>query len=33
MLAHARRPLILAGGGAVHAAAELRELAERLHAP
>ncbi|HGO6121154.1 TPA: 5-guanidino-2-oxopentanoate decarboxylase, partial [Burkholderia cepacia] len=33
LLAHARRPLILAGGGAVHAAAELRELAERLHAP
>lgn len=33
LLAGARRPLILAGGGAVHAAAELRELAERLHAP
>ena len=33
LLAHARRPLILAGGGAIHAAAELRELAERLHAP
>ncbi|MCA8039792.1 5-guanidino-2-oxopentanoate decarboxylase [Burkholderia seminalis] len=33
LLAHARRPLILAGGGAVQAAAELRELAERLHAP
>jgi acetolactate synthase-1/2/3 large subunit len=33
LLADARRPLILAGGGAVHAAAELRELAERLQAP
>ncbi|QCP53981.1 5-guanidino-2-oxopentanoate decarboxylase [Trinickia violacea] len=33
LLAEAHRPLILAGGGAVHAAAELRELAERLEAP
>ncbi|MFM0325624.1 5-guanidino-2-oxopentanoate decarboxylase [Caballeronia glebae] len=33
LLADARRPLILAGGGAVHAAVELRELAERLQAP
>ncbi|WP_321926027.1 5-guanidino-2-oxopentanoate decarboxylase [Burkholderia sp. BCC1998] len=33
LLAQARRPLILAGGGAIHAATELRELAERLHAP
>ncbi|HKU00577.1 MAG TPA: 5-guanidino-2-oxopentanoate decarboxylase [Paraburkholderia sp.] len=33
LLARARRPLILAGGGAVSAAAELRELAERLQAP
>ncbi|MBP0589186.1 5-guanidino-2-oxopentanoate decarboxylase [Paraburkholderia sp. LEh10] len=33
LLADARRPLILAGGGAVHAAAELRELAEHLQAP
>ncbi|WP_321964906.1 5-guanidino-2-oxopentanoate decarboxylase [Paraburkholderia sp. J7] len=33
LLASARRPLILAGGGAVGAAAELRELAERLQAP
>lgn len=33
LLAGARRPLILAGGGASDAAAELRELAERLQAP
>ncbi|WP_434664905.1 thiamine pyrophosphate-dependent enzyme [Paraburkholderia sp. A3BS-1L] len=33
LLAAARQPLILAGGGAVHAAVELRELAERLQAP
>ncbi|MEX3964111.1 5-guanidino-2-oxopentanoate decarboxylase [Paraburkholderia sp. EG286B] len=33
LLATARRPLILAGGGALHAAAELQELAERLQAP
>jgi len=33
LLAEAHRPLILAGGGAVSAAAELRELAERLEAP
>ncbi|SAK75822.1 glyoxylate carboligase [Caballeronia calidae] len=33
LLADARRPLILAGGGAAHAAVELRELAERLQAP
>ncbi|CAL8479756.1 5-guanidino-2-oxopentanoate decarboxylase [Caballeronia sp. S22] len=33
LLADARRPLILAGGGAAHAAAELRELAARLQAP
>jgi acetolactate synthase-1/2/3 large subunit len=33
LLAEARRPLILAGGGAADAAAELRELAERLQAP
>ncbi|WP_179404246.1 5-guanidino-2-oxopentanoate decarboxylase [Burkholderia guangdongensis] len=32
-LAAAKRPLILAGGGAAQAAAELRALAERLHAP
>ncbi|WP_267939979.1 5-guanidino-2-oxopentanoate decarboxylase [Paraburkholderia sp. HD33-4] len=33
LLAEARRPLILAGGGAVEASAELCELAERLQAP
>ena len=33
LLASARRPLILAGGGAIEAAPELRALAERLHAP
>ncbi|SAL65391.1 glyoxylate carboligase [Caballeronia arvi] len=33
LLADAQRPLILAGGGAAHAAVELRELAERLQAP
>ncbi|AET92832.1 acetolactate synthase, large subunit [Burkholderia sp. YI23] len=33
LLADARRPLILAGGGAAHAAPELRELADRLQAP
>ncbi|MBD0687505.1 MULTISPECIES: 5-guanidino-2-oxopentanoate decarboxylase [unclassified Pseudomonas] len=33
MLASARRPLILAGGGAIDAAVELTELAERLGAP
>jgi acetolactate synthase-1/2/3 large subunit len=33
LLATARRPLILAGGGAIDAAAELTELAERLGAP
>ncbi|MEM5329757.1 5-guanidino-2-oxopentanoate decarboxylase [Paraburkholderia sp. JHI2823] len=33
LLATAQRPLILAGGGALHAAAELQELAERLQAP
>ncbi|KXU85935.1 hypothetical protein CR51_38755 [Caballeronia megalochromosomata] len=33
LLADARRPLILAGGGAAHAAIELREIAERLQAP
>ena len=33
LLADARRPLILAGGGAIDAAAELTELAERLDAP
>ncbi|WP_184050150.1 5-guanidino-2-oxopentanoate decarboxylase [Paraburkholderia sp. MM5384-R2] len=32
-LANARHPLILAGGGALEAAVELRELAERLQAP
>lgn len=32
-LASARRPLILAGGGAIDAATELTELAERLGAP
>lgn len=32
-LASAKRPLILAGGGALDAAAELTELAERLGAP
>jgi len=33
LLATARRPLILAGGGAAEAAPELRALAERLQAP
>ncbi|MDO8709119.1 5-guanidino-2-oxopentanoate decarboxylase, partial [Pseudomonas sp.] len=33
LLAGAKRPLILAGGGAIDAAAELTELAERLDAP
>ncbi|WP_335945156.1 5-guanidino-2-oxopentanoate decarboxylase [Pseudomonas sp. G166] len=33
MLASAKRPLILAGGGALDAAVELSELAERLGAP
>jgi acetolactate synthase-1/2/3 large subunit len=33
MLAAARRPLILAGGGAIAAAGPLRALAERLRAP
>ena len=33
LLATARRPLILAGGGAVDSASELRALAERLQAP
>ncbi|WP_315925762.1 5-guanidino-2-oxopentanoate decarboxylase [Mesorhizobium sp. SP-1A] len=33
MLATAKRPLILAGGGAKHAAAALKHLAERLGAP
>jgi len=33
MLAAARRPLILAGGGAIEAATDLRTLAERLQAP
>ncbi|MGF6781874.1 5-guanidino-2-oxopentanoate decarboxylase [Paraburkholderia sp. GAS334] len=33
LLAGAKRPLILAGGGAIEAAAELRALAERLQAP
>jgi acetolactate synthase I/II/III large subunit len=33
LLAAARRPLILAGGGAIEAAPELRALAERLQAP
>ncbi|RDU95235.1 5-guanidino-2-oxopentanoate decarboxylase [Trinickia dinghuensis] len=33
LLSSARRPLILAGGGALSAAAQLRELAERLQAP
>lgn len=32
-LARAKRPLILAGGGAVHAEAELQALAQRLQAP
>ncbi|WP_095078598.1 5-guanidino-2-oxopentanoate decarboxylase [Pseudomonas sp. Irchel s3h17] len=32
-LANAKRPLILAGGGAIDAAAELMKLAERLDAP
>jgi acetolactate synthase-1/2/3 large subunit len=32
-LAHARRPLVLAGGGAIAAAAPLRALAEALKAP
>jgi acetolactate synthase-1/2/3 large subunit len=33
MLLQARRPLILAGGGAVNAGIELQQLAERLQAP
>jgi acetolactate synthase-1/2/3 large subunit len=33
LLANARRPLILAGGGAIDAAVALTELAERLDAP
>ncbi|PYE19640.1 acetolactate synthase-1/2/3 large subunit [Paraburkholderia silvatlantica] len=33
LLRVARRPLILAGGGAAHASEALRELAERLQAP
>jgi acetolactate synthase-1/2/3 large subunit len=33
MLRQAKRPLILAGGGAVNAAIELQQLAERLQAP
>ena len=33
LLANARRPLILAGGGAIDAAAALTELAEQLQAP
>ncbi len=33
LLATARRPLILAGGGSIEAAPELRALAERLQAP
>jgi acetolactate synthase-1/2/3 large subunit len=33
LLAGARRPIILAGGGAIEAAPELRALAERLQAP
>ncbi|MGB7318021.1 MAG: thiamine pyrophosphate-binding protein [Planktotalea sp.] len=33
MIASARRPLILAGGGAVHARAQLIALADRLEAP
>ena len=33
LLARAERPLLLAGGGAVHAAGELRLAAERLGAP
>jgi thiamine pyrophosphate-dependent acetolactate synthase large subunit-like protein len=33
LLAGARRPLVIAGGGAVDAAAEVRELAEALGAP
>jgi acetolactate synthase-1/2/3 large subunit len=33
MLQQAKRPLILAGGGAVNAAIELQQLAERLQAP
>ena len=33
LLAKAKRPLILAGGGAAHAGAPLRALAERLQAP
>ncbi|MBF8756680.1 5-guanidino-2-oxopentanoate decarboxylase [Pseudomonas guariconensis] len=32
-LANAKRPMIIAGGGALHAAAELAQLSERLAAP
>ncbi|WP_448712137.1 hypothetical protein [Microbacterium profundi] len=33
LLASARRPIIIAGGGATGARSELRQVAERLHAP
>ena len=33
LLSKARRPVILAGGGALNAAAQLRDLADRLQAP
>jgi 5-guanidino-2-oxopentanoate decarboxylase len=33
LLTHARRPVVIAGGGAVHAAQALQQLAERLQAP
>ena len=33
LLVHSRRPMIVAGGGAVRAAAEIRAIAEHLNAP
>ena len=33
LLEHSKHPLIIVGGGAQHASAEVPELAERLQAP